>query len=66
MKLTGYVDGERRFIRDDLTPEDAARVARHISDLAGADKTRLVLFLTDANVVHMIRSTQNPNEVRHA
>jgi hypothetical protein len=55
MKLIGYIDGQRRFIRDEVTPRDVKFIALKIKELADFHKKRLVLFLQDEDLIHMIQ-----------
>lgn len=59
MRMIGYVDGERSFIRDDVEPHEAENIARHIRELADTLKRHLVLFVEHEGVIHMIQQQSN-------
>jgi hypothetical protein len=56
MRMVGFIDGQKKFVRDDVTPQDAQCIAAHIKELADFQKKRLVLLLEHENVTYMIKA----------
>jgi hypothetical protein len=55
MKLIGYIDGKKSFVRDEVTQRDAEFIVLRINELTNAMRKRLVLFVEHEGITHMIR-----------
>lgn len=55
MRIIGYLDGKKCFVRDGVSPNDLQAIAAHIAEFANSLKQRLVLFVEHDGVFHMIQ-----------
>lgn len=56
MKLVGYIDRKRHFIRDEILPHELKAIAGYVKELTDFHKKRLVLFVEDNNIIRMIQN----------
>lgn len=57
VKLIGYVNGKKSFVRDEVSPHDVEFIALRIKELTNSMKKQVVLFVEHNGITHMIRSS---------